>query len=243
MTTRSNWFETFFQGITLDLWRAVGTPEMTRKEADFVESVFPKGSKLLDVPCGNGRLTVELARRGFNMTGIDISKEFIAEARQHDLKVAFHLGDMRSLQFKSEFDGAFCWGNSFGYFEYTDTMKFVAGVSQALKPDARFVLQGGIAAEVLIPGFKERETYQIGDINFTIENAYLATESCLETKGTFERGGKEEVHMMWHHLYTLAEIRRMLATHGLNTVDAFSSFERAPFALGAEQLILIAQKT
>src|SRR5204863_4028135 len=104
---RTNWFETFFQGITLDLWRAVGTPEMTRKEADFLESVLPKAARLLDVPCGNGRLTLELARRGFDMTGIDISKEFIAEARQHDLKVAFHLGDMRSLGFKAEFDGAF----------------------------------------------------------------------------------------------------------------------------------------
>jgi len=243
MTTRTNWFETFFQGITLDLWRAVGTPEMTRKEADFLQSVFPKGSKLLDVPCGNGRLTLELARRGFNMTGIDISKEFIAEAHQHDLKVAFHLGDMRSLGFNADFDGAFCWGNSFGYFEYADTMKFVTGVSEALKPGARFVLQGGIAAEALIPHFKERETYQIGDISFTVENTYVAAESCLETKGTFVRNGKEEVHMMWHHLYTLAEIRRMLATHGLNTIDVFSSFERAPFTLGAEQLILIAQKT
>ena len=243
MITRTNWFETFFQGITLDLWRAVGTPEFTRAEADFIQSAFPKGARLLDVPCGNGRLTSELARRGFHTVGIDISEQNITEARHNDAVATFHVGDMRSLNFSGEFDGAFCWGNSFGYFEYSDIMKFVAGLSRALKPGARFVLQGGIAAEAIIPHFKERETYQVNDITFTIENRYLAEESCLETKGTFARDGKEEVRMFWHHIYTLAEIRRMLAQHGLETIETFSSLERAPFALGSEQLILIAQKT
>ena len=243
MTTRNNWFETFFQGITLDLWRVVGTPEMTRSEADFLQSVFPKGARLLDVPCGNGRITNELALRGFEMVGMDIAAENIAEARQNGPKNTFHLGDMRALNFSSEFDGAFCWGNSFGYFEYSDIMKFVAGLSRALRLGARFILHGGIAAEAIIPHFKERETYQCGDITFTIENTYLSAESCLETKGTFARDGKEEVRMFWHHIYTLAEIRRMLAQHGLETLETFSSLERAPFALGSECLILVAQKT
>jgi len=73
-------------------------------------------------------------------------------------------------------------------------------------------------------------------------DTYLAAESCLETKGTFARGGKEEVRMFWHHIYTLAEIRRMLAAHGLETVETFGSLERAPFGLGAQSLTLVAQK-
>ena len=243
---RANWFETFFQGITIDLWRAFATPEFTRLEADFLQSVFPKGARLLDAPCGTGRLTLELARRGFHTEGIDISREFIveacAEAQKAGLDTVFELGDMRNLNRVSEFDGVFCWGNSFGYFEYADTLKFVAGVARALKPGARFVLQGGIAAEAIIPHFKERETYQVNDITFTIENKYLAADSCLETKGTFVRDGKEEVRTFWHHLYSLAEIRRMLANAGLDTIETFSSMDRAPFVLGSEQLILIAQK-
>jgi ubiquinone/menaquinone biosynthesis C-methylase UbiE len=246
LPTRTNWFETFFQGITLDLWRTFATPELTRMEADFLESVFPKGARLLDAPCGNGRLTLELARRGFDTTGIDIANEFIHEATQEaqkaGVKTAFEVGDMRALKSTEEFDGALCWGNSFGYFEYPDMMKFVAGVARALKTGGRLVVQGGIAAEAVIPQIKERETYQVNDITFTIENRYLAAESCLETKGTFTRDGKEEVRMFWHHIYTLAEIRRMLASHGLNTLDTFSSMDRAPFALGSEQLILLAQK-
>lgn len=243
---RSNWFETFFQGITIDLWRAFATPEFTRVEADFLQSVFPKGARLLDAPCGNGRLTLELGRRGFYTSGIDISKELIIEAcneaQKAGLNIDFQLGDMRALNWASEFDGAFCWGNSFGYFEYPDMLKFVAGVARALKPGARFVIQGGIAAEAIIPHYKQRETYQVNDITFTVENQYLAADSCLETRGTFTRNGKEEIHTFWHHIYTAAELRRMLASAGLNTIDIFSSMDRAPFALGSEQLILIAQK-
>src|SRR6266568_7415380 len=75
-TTRSNWFEDFFHGVANDLWRKCMSPEQTRAEADFLEQTFEPRSRLLDVPCGNGRHCFELARRGCRMTGLDISTEF-----------------------------------------------------------------------------------------------------------------------------------------------------------------------
>lgn len=75
MTDRSNWFEDFFHGVATDLWRKVGTPELTRADADFFEKTLGKKKRLLDVPCGNGRHSLELARRGCRVTGLDISKE------------------------------------------------------------------------------------------------------------------------------------------------------------------------
>src|ERR1051325_8710522 len=79
----SNWFEDFFHGITLDLWRKAIPAEHTKAEAKFLIKVLncKPGAHVLDVPCGNGRLSFELARRGYQVTGIDISREFIEEAR------------------------------------------------------------------------------------------------------------------------------------------------------------------
>src|SRR5712692_1728772 len=83
MTIPTNWYEDFFHGVALDLWRKAIRPEQTTAEADFLVNVLQREARshLLDVPCGNGRLSLELARRGYRVTGVDIAEEFIEEAR------------------------------------------------------------------------------------------------------------------------------------------------------------------
>ncbi len=83
MSIPPNWYETFFHGVTLDLWRRAIPPEQTTAEADFLIQNLncEPGARLLDVPCGNGRLTFELANRGYRVTGVDLAEEFIEEAR------------------------------------------------------------------------------------------------------------------------------------------------------------------
>src|SRR5687767_1124306 len=129
MAVPRNWYETFFHGITLDLWRRAIPPEQTTAEADFLIQNLNcgPGAHLLDVPCGNGRLTLELANRGYRVTGIDLAEEFIEEARStagglmNPVATApgtdFVLGDMRNIEGEGVYDGAFCFGNSFGFLE------------------------------------------------------------------------------------------------------------------------------
>src|SRR5882672_10668810 len=83
MPVPSNWFETFFHGVTLDLWRKAIPPEQTTAEAEFLIDHLncDPGARVLDVPCGNGRLSFEMAKRGLRVSGVDISAEFIEEAR------------------------------------------------------------------------------------------------------------------------------------------------------------------
>ena len=83
MRVPSNWFESFFHGVTLDLWRKAIPPAQTTAEAEFLIDHLncDPGARVLDVPCGNGRLSFELAKRGLRVTGVDISEEFIEEAR------------------------------------------------------------------------------------------------------------------------------------------------------------------
>src|SRR5262245_6068727 len=123
-TTRKNWFEDFFHGVANDLWRKA-LPEMhTNAEVDFLEKQLGRKGRVLDVPCGFGRHSLELARRGHRVTGVDLSVEFIAEAREAakaaKLKAEFKVGDMRRLQLDGGFDLACCLGNSFGYLEFDD---------------------------------------------------------------------------------------------------------------------------
>ena len=250
MTIPSNWYENFFHGLALDLWRKALPPEHTKAEADFLVQALQcdAASHLLDVPCGNGRLSLELARRGYRVTGMDIAEEFIEEARALATKMdetpapQFILGDMRSIEGSSIYDGAYCFGNSFGFLEYADMEKFLDGVAQALKPGARFIVETGMAAESAIPKFKELESHQIEDILFTIKEQYLATEGCIDTEYVFERNGVSESRLAKHWIYTAAEIRRMLERAGFAVLNLYGSLKCEPFVLRSDELFVVARR-
>ena len=248
MTVPSNWYENFFYGVALDLWRKAVSPEQTQSEADFLVKTLEcaSGSRLLDVPCGNGRHSLELAKRGYQITGLDISEEFIEEARASSSaigsQIEWVLGDMRHVEVEATFDGAFCVGNSFGYFEYSAMEAFLNGVSRSLKSGARFVVGTGIAAESILLNLKERTWYQVEDILFAIENRYQVEESCLDTNHMFVRDGKVETRQSKHWVYTVGEIRRMLERTGLAVLSLYGSLDCQPFNLGSHQLFVVAQK-
>jgi SAM-dependent methyltransferase len=252
----SNWYENFFHGVPLDLWRKAISAEQTRSEADFIELALlcKKGAHLLDVPCGNGRLSFELAGRGYRVTGIDISSEFVQEATSRlnppadaggtDLTagVEFHIGNMSHIEGEEIYDGAYCFGNSFGFLEYSDMESFLVGVARALKPGARFLIETGMAAESIIKKFEEEASHQIQDILLTIKEQYVAEESCIDTEYVFERDGKTESRMAKHWIYTAAEIRRMLERAGFEVLNLYGSLKCEPFLLGSDELYLIARR-
>jgi len=249
MTIPTNWYEDFFHGVALDLWRKAIRAEQTKAESDFLVNVLQcePGSHLLDVPCGNGRLSLELARRGYQVTGVDISEEFVEEARAATNPGGtpgpqFLLGDMRRIKGEAIYDGAYCFGNSFGFLAYADMEKFLNGIARALKPGARFVIETGMAAESLIPKFEAHASHQIEDILLTINEQYLAEASCVDSEYIFERDGKTESRKAKHWIYTAAEIRRMLERAGFAVLNLYGSLKSEPFVLGSDELYVVAQR-
>jgi SAM-dependent methyltransferase len=223
---KSNWQVDFFRGVALELWRRVTSPEQTRTEVEFLERVLriAAGAKLLDVPCGNGRHALEFSGRGYLMTGVDQSKEFIAEAREKSpVAVRWILGDMRELPWISEFDGAYCFGNSFCYLDRVNAAAFLNGIARALKPGGRFAVETGMAAESILPGLVKTRWFKAGDIFMLSENQYHPAEGRLDIEYTFLQGGAVETRPTCSYTFTAAEICRMHAEAGLKPLDLLGS--------------------
>ena len=165
------WFETFFSGLSVEFWLQAALPP-SPEELNFLQEQFGihPGQTVLDVACGAGRHAVPLAERGFRVTGLDISSQFLGEARrfaqEHRVSVDWRLNDMRNLSFQEEFDAALCFGNSFGYLSRNDTKHFLRRLSAALRKGARFVLESGAIAESILPHLVSSRWIEVGDIMF-----------------------------------------------------------------------------
>jgi SAM-dependent methyltransferase len=240
------WWEEFFSGVVLDLWKGVYDEQHTKAEADFILELLsvPHGAAILDVPCGEGRLARELSSRGYTMTGVDFSLPFLDEARARaagqGLDIRWEHRDMRDLPWPAAFDAAFCFGNSFGYLDDDGNAKFLCAVGRSLKPGARFVLDIGISAETLLPRLQEREWARVGHFLFLEENQYDHVEGRFNTDYTFIRNGQVETRSASHRVYTYRELVRLLQSAGFSDIQSFGSLARDPFELSSPRLLLTA---
>jgi SAM-dependent methyltransferase len=215
---QSNWWEHFFKGVSVDLWLQAVPPEHTAREAEFLARALaaPAGAELLDVPCGGGRLSLALASRGYRMTGVDFSPEFLAHARAcvGSNRITWEQRDMRDLPWPARFDGAFCVGNSFGYLDDPGNASFLRAVAAALKPGARFILETPMVLENLLPHIQDREWWKVGDLHLLVANQYDHTTGRLEIEYTFVSNGRLEVRRGSHQALTYRQLVDRLETAG-----------------------------
>ena len=241
------WYDTFFRGIAVDFWRTAIPQAYTDAEVDFLSKTLSTGAgrRLLDVPCGTGRHLIPLAKRGFHMTGVDISDECLAATRSDAGSIAIELrqADMRDLPFNAEFDGAYCCGNSFGYMSPAGAVDFLAAVHRTLKPGARFVLETGMAAESILPTLLPGREMEAGEITVRSETKYDAGDSRLDIDYTFERAGVSETRGSSHYVMTVSEIRRLLEAAGFSIESINGEMaEASPYQLRSPRLVIVGRR-
>jgi len=217
---QSNWWEHFFEGIAVDMWLEAMPFDHNEREAEFVSGVLAvqPGGELLDVPCGAGRLSLPLARRGYRLTGVDWSAEFLDHARSRDTRreVAWERRDMRDLPWRTRFDGAFCAGNSFGYLDDEGNEAFLRAVAAALKPGARFVLDTPMVIENLLGHLQDRPWWKAGEVYLLVNNQYDHTRSRLDIEYTFISNGRVEARRGSHRAYTYRQLVDLLEDAGFS---------------------------
>jgi SAM-dependent methyltransferase len=144
----SEWWETFFDEHYLRAGLARIKRAKTLADVRFIRRTLGlrRGSKILDVCCGAGRHSLELAKLGHRVTGVDLSHRYLeiaaAKARRRGIRVRFQVADVRNLRFGAEFDAAICMWTSFGYFQdESDNLKVLRGIHRSLKPGGKFLME------------------------------------------------------------------------------------------------------
>ena len=234
MNAQSDWWNDFFEGPAVSMWLQAVGPDATDREAERLARllavpagragletgphVFGAGAEVLDVPCGGGRIALALAGRGYRMTGVDWSAEFLSHARAADAagEVTWERRDMRDLPWRARFDGAVCVGNSFGYLDDGGNVAFLQAVRSALKPGARFVLETPMVLENVLGHIQQRPWWKAGDVYLLVENHYDHASSRLEIEYTFVSNGEVHVRRGSHRAYSYRELVQLLIGTGFD---------------------------
>ena len=249
MTDHPEWWQDFFSGPVLDFVKESRSHADTLEETHFIEqsSGVQYGDSILDVPCGGGRLAIQLAKQGYQVTAVDFNQKLlesaIHKADHENINVNWQQSDMRSIQWNQKFDAAFCFWSSFGYFDESGNADFLRSVSQSLKPGAIFLLDTPLI-ETRLPEMESQERiwWPVGDLMVLEERSFDHETSRIESEWTFIGNGHTEKKLLSQRLYTYLELTNLLEQAGFGNHQAYGSLDWEPFSLGCTWLYLTTTK-
>jgi SAM-dependent methyltransferase len=249
MNATCEWWEGFFHGPWGELQAKGYASEKTQTEAECIISTLglAAGDEVLDVACGIGRHTLELAARSIRMTGIDFNGKALAiaaaAAAERGLDAAFVKSDMRCLRWRERFDAAYCFWTSFGYFE-DEAHDLVAAkrIAEALKPDGRFLIDVH-TTETLLPMFRQRHWEWLDESHSDrlLQDTHWNFETGrVEGVWTFIENGRSRSCGSSLRLYSYRELCELLREAGFSRFESYDTKTGSPFRLGSQRLSLVA---
>lgn len=240
----------FFGKYYLETYSGMLTYEATKEEVSFLEKILnlKKGMRILDLACGHGRHSVELARRGYKVIGQDLNSFFLQKAKKAAKKARVSIewvnNDMRDIPFESEFDVVVNLFTAFGYLEdEREDQKVLSQVARALKRGGKFVLDI-INRERLMRVHQSRDWKEFPDGSIELyERSYdFATGYHPERRIRIWKNNKREERVLTLRLYTLVELIAMCKNTGLQFKEAYGNFNGEPLGLDSKRCIIIAEK-
>lgn len=224
--------------------------ERTTIEVSSIEKilVLQPGFKVLDVPCGHGRHSVELAKRGYEVTGSELNRFFLDEARKaaETAGVSIRLcpSDMRELDFRNEFDVVLNLFTSMGFFDNdVDDANFMAGVHSALKPGGKFLIDF-VNRNWLTKNLKKKDWRKLSDGTILlIEREYDDISGRkLDHRTKIQNGIVGITTTISQRIYSTNELVSMAKSVGFSLEKALGNFDGTALNLTSRRTILCFKK-
>ena len=218
------WWEELFND---DYMRASErlSEEQLAREVEFIEQSLgiERGGAVLDLACGTGRHAVELARRGYQVVGFDLSLAMLArasdEAQERAAKLNFVQGDMREMTFAEQFDGVYCWNTSFGYFEEDKNALVIDRIRSALKGGGLLLLDV-VNRDFLVQQSPSLAWFE-GDGCVCMDEMvvdFITSRMRIKRTMMLDDGRTREIEYSMR-IYSLHELGKLLHAHGFKVCE------------------------
>jgi SAM-dependent methyltransferase len=250
MTTNTiNINDTFFEGIYKDIWRKLIPNGLSEAECDFIQDVaaLDNNNKVLDLMCGYGRHALELARRGFQVTAVDNSTDYISEIKSvtsvNSLPVEAFASGALEMNLEQQYKAILCMGNSFAFFNREEAVLLLHKIARALLQDGVFIINSWMIAEIAIRLFREKEWYEVDGYKYLLDYQFHFQPSRIESEHTIiGEGGIAEVIKGVDYIFTIGELESMFNEAGLKTLALYSTPRKRPFKMGDNKIYIVVGK-
>lgn len=203
------------------------------------------GGRVLDLACGPGRHAIELAARGFAVTGVDRSAFLLAHARARaaaqGLTIEWVHADMRDVELPGGFDLALSLFTSFGFFaDDADNQRVLAQVAGMLRPGGTLVLDVG-GKEVLARIFEPTASREVPG-GLVVHRRRVTDDWCrLANEWLLVEDGRVTTFRFQHWIYSARELREMCRRAGFASIAVYADYAGAPYGPEASRLVIVAQ--
>jgi SAM-dependent methyltransferase len=231
-------------------WEAIVNARDTGYEADFMQETVAKKGPVLDLCCGTGRHVVALAKRGCNVTGMDVSKKLLAIAKlrmtRNKTRSPLIRADMRFFPFRDNiFEAILNMFTSFGYLpsESEDALSLLE-INRTLKGKGKFLLDLA-NRDHIFKGFRERDWAEFTPFYLLEKRSLDFKASKLSSQWTLIEKKAGHIKSIQHNvrLYTYTRVEQLLNEAGLAIEHVYGGYNKQEFTLETSRMIIIAQKS
>lgn len=210
---------------------------------------LPDQATVLDLPCGEGRHSLGLARRGFQVTGVDLTAEFLEEAQRRSYAAGLDLewlqADMRTFCREDSFDAVINMYTSFGYFhDPKEDSQVLENFYASLKPGGK-LLMDLMSREIFARKMKQQSCQIRCDGSILIaEHNFIGNSNWLDNKWTLLDQNENHFHeaKMGLRLYSKDELCYIIMKTGFIKIKLYGDFNGSEYGEEACHLVLVAEK-
>ena len=207
---------------------------------------MPAGASVLDLCCGIGRHSLELARRGYKVTAVDRMLSYLRRAKKlaakENLRIEFVKKDMRRFRRRGSFDCVINLFTSFGYFESRDDdEKVITNVYNCLKDGGIFVLEM-IGKEIIARIFNERRWEEHNGVILLAECEVCDNWSAVRNRWIVIRENSRKEFTFSHRIYSAVELCDLFRKAGFRSVKVFGDLGGSPYDNKAQRLVVTGRK-
>ncbi|ALG11298.1 class I SAM-dependent methyltransferase [Kibdelosporangium phytohabitans] len=234
------WYEN--DGLWSGFAETMFPPRRAQEAADLVATSpllrFQPGAQVLDLCCGPGLWLAPLARRGYQVTGVDLSPVMLAEAKAACPDAELICEDMLEFSRPGQFDVALNVFTSFGYLaEAEDNLQVLRNAYTSLKPGGQLIVDV-MGKEVLAGWIGRPQAVDVDGGCVVMRDTILDDWTRLRTDWTLVRGDTARHAVIECFVYSAAELKDLFRQAGFQDVECFGDFDASSYDNHSKRLIV-----